>query len=224
MAILLANAFASPETTAEPAKQNSVASKNALSASSKAPDSAKEQGKKPASNEDKTQNAGSKVGEGNSKSSKNKVVAKTKSSISRSTFVPPPPPVVPTLSAAGLGLAPTVVLGGELIEYMSGGDLKDLQSKTARDLSKARNNLETQNELLAEKQKRALSFDSLYSEGVVSRRELQNCKKEAADAETELEDAKLLLQELERKNDRIEARMKALYKPKSAATKSPKKP
>ena len=146
--------------------------------------------------------------------------AKTKY-VSRSSFVPPPPPIVPTLTSPGM--MPTVVIGGDLIEYMSAADLKDVQSRTARELAKAQNSLQMHKELLAEKQKRALSFDSLYAEGVVSRRELQLCKKEAADAESELEDSKLLVQELERKSERIETRVKALSKTKVAGSKSSKK-
>jgi hypothetical protein len=207
----------SQASTTAPAQVSTAGGKGAKSAS---PDSGLKSNPANSAKGDKAE-AGSKVAK-DDKSTK-PAVAKSKSrssSISRSSFVPPPPPVVPTLT--GPGMVPTVVLGGELIEYMSGPDLKELQSKTSRDLSKARNNLTAQNELLAEKQKRALSFDSLYAEGVVSRRELQNCKKEAADAESELEDAKLLVQELERKNDRIEARVKALSKTKMAGKKAPK--
>lgn len=156
--------------------------------------------------------AGSKVEKGKLKAGNTTVKTKSRSSFSHSSFVPPPPPVVPTLS--GSSMIPTVVVGGELIEYLNGADLRDLQSKTTRELNKARTNLESQKELLAEKQKRALSFDSLYAEGVVSRRELQNCKKEAAEAESDLEESKILVQELEQKSDRIEARVKTLAKTK----------
>lgn len=126
-----------------------------------------------------------------------------------SQMVPPPPPVVPTFSV-GAGMAPSVVLGGELIEYMSSSDLKDLHTKTERDLSKAKTRLKEETESIADKQKRALSFQALYAEGVVSRKELELCKKEAENAGSDLEDVKLLVAELEQKFSRIEKRLKEL--------------
>lgn len=148
-------------------------------------------------------------------------VQKRKSNLSPSALVPPPPPVIPSLSSPEM--MPTVIVGGELIEYMSVEDLKELQIKTLRDLSKAKSDLTNQADLLDEKQKRAQSFDSLYAEGVVSKRELQNCKKEASDAESSYEQSKQLVQELEKKSSRIDERLKTLSKKSSAASKKIRK-
>lgn len=144
--------------------------------------------------------------------SKTSTASKTSTShrqVRSSQMVPPPPPVVPTFSV-GAGMAPSVVLGGELIEYMSTSDLKDLHIKTERDLSKAKARLKEETESIADKQKRALSFQALYAEGVVSRKELELCKKEAETAGSDLEDVKLLVAELEQKFGRIEKRLKEL--------------
>lgn len=195
-----------------PSHSNEMKGASAAASGSPAPSSQQSSGIAKSSKAE----AGSKVEKEKLKSGNSSVKTRSRSSFSHTSFVPPPPPVVPTLS--GTSMIPTVVVGGELIEYMNSADLKDLQSKTTRELNKARTNLESQKELLAEKQKRALSFDSLYAEGVVSRRELQNCKKEAAEAESELEELKLLVQELEQKSDRIEARVKTLAKSKSVSS------
>ena len=80
----------------------------------------------------------------------------------------------------------------------------------------AKDSLKEQNATFADKQKRALSFESLYAEGVVSRRELEQCKKEAKLATQELEDVELSLKDLHAKSTRLDQRLKDLLKTKMA--------
>jgi multidrug resistance efflux pump len=101
-------------------------------------------------------------------------------------------------------------------------DVKDLQTKTESDLSKARRSLDEEITVAAEKKQRADSFDQLYAEGVVSRRELESSKTENEKATQDLADAKSLVYNLEQKYARIEKRLAELEKAKKSSSASAK--
>lgn len=135
----------------------------------------------------------------------------------RGRFVPPPPPTVPTLSGLGIqGMGP-VILMGENIDYMSAADLRDLKEKTGRAIERSRRDLEDLISSADEKLQRANSFDKLYAEGVISRRELENSKHESNRATEDLSEAKQNLTLLEQKYARIEKRIAALNQAKKPA-------
>lgn len=139
--------------------------------------------------------------------------------------MPPPPPTVPTLSQMGTAGA-NIIFMGENVELMPLADLKDLQTKTQTELAKARRSLEEEITVASEKKQRADSFDQLYAEGVVSRRELETSKTENEKATEDLQDAKSLVYNLEQKYSRIEKRLAELDKAKKqdpSSTKSASK-
>jgi hypothetical protein len=139
----------------------------------------------------------------------------------KSSFVPPPPPTVPTLSQIGMPGA-NIIFMGENVELLPLADVKDLQTKTESDLSKARRSLDEEITVAAEKKQRADSFDQLYAEGVVSRRELESSKTENEKATQDLADAKSLVYNLEQKYARIEKRLAELEKAKKSSSASAK--
>ncbi|MBX9721996.1 MAG: hypothetical protein K2X81_11415 [Candidatus Obscuribacterales bacterium] len=166
-------------------------------------------------------------------SSKNSSVAKDKSAetkhaeekktthkraSSNSLFVPPPPPSVPTMSEMGIpGMSTQMIFMGENVEYMPAAELKDLKTKTEADLAKQRRLVEEYSESAKDAKQKSESFDQLFAEGVVSRKELETSKKDNEKNIQDLIDAKQTLSMLEQKYVRIEKRLQELSKPKKSA-------
>lgn len=136
-------------------------------------------------------------------------------------LVPPPPPSVPTTGEMGMpGMGTTMIFVGENIDYMSAADLRDLKERTAREIKRFRRDVEDSVSAAAEKQQRAGSFDQLFAEGVISRRELEASKHESEKANQELSDKKQSLTMLEQKHARIEQRLAFLNKSQKSANSS----
>lgn len=132
-------------------------------------------------------------------------------------FVPPPPPSVPTMSEIGYpGMGPVVFMG-ENLEFMPIADLKELKARTEMDLSQIRRKVEGLITSSTEKKQRADSFEQLYTEGVVSRRELEHCKSDSEKTSQDLSETKQNLVLLERKFARIEKRIADLSKTRKSA-------
>lgn len=145
-----------------------------------------------------------------------------------SQLVPPPPPVVPTLSGAELGSIPgSYLFVGEGIEFMPLSELKELRGRNELELEKLKSQLEELKQTVKDKQQRAETFDALYAQGVVSRRELENCRKESEQSANELEEKQQLVELALAKQKRIEKRLADIAKensrPKSARKKIPQK-
>ncbi len=143
------------------------------------------------------------------------------------SFVPPPPPVVPTLNnfalPSNLG---GMVFVGENIDYLPKAELVELKERTDNDLARLRRNVDQLAFSSQEKLQRATNFESLYTEGVVSRRELETTKRESDSLQQDLADAKRELNLLEQKYIKIEKRLRqieAKEKQKAAKHKSPRK-
>ncbi|HEY9867852.1 MAG TPA: hypothetical protein V6D08_01485 [Candidatus Obscuribacterales bacterium] len=124
-------------------------------------------------------------------------------------LVPPPPPAIP----AGGQLT---FLSGTPVEFLSESDLKRHKEQLDLNLSRARQQADEQERLLKEKVQRAELFASLYKEGVVSRRELENSQREVGRSEGDLTDARLKVTDLERDMQRIDERLKQLASGKAA--------
>jgi hypothetical protein len=149
----------------------------------------------------------------------NKSVHEHKKSVEtiRPMLVPPPPPSVPTMSEMpGMG-GPTMIFVGENLDYMPLADLRELKTKTDRDILRAKEKLEDLSSAAAEKQQKAVSFDQLFAEGVISRRELEASKHDDVRADQDLADAKQALSMLEQKRRKIDQRLELLNKPKKTA-------
>lgn len=120
-------------------------------------------------------------------------------------LIPPPPPVVPLLSGMPSGFT-------DLMELMSIEELTDLQEKTAAELARLTKRYEYAEQECREAGRRSVAFDGLYSEGVVSRRELQMAKRESARLEDEVAGMRDAKDELEEKLSRIKSRLKSKCK------------
>ena len=117
-----------------------------------------------------------------------------------------------------------IFVGENNIDYMSAADLHELLERTDKELERARKNVDEQVGSAAEKQQRAGTFDQLYAEGVISRRELETVKHEGEKSGEELADAKQLLAALEKKHIKIEQRLAQINKQtKKAGANSPGK-
>lgn len=141
-----------------------------------------------------------------------------------SVLIPPPPPVVPTLSSEGLisGQAGLLFVG-EGIEFMPASELAIIKAKTMQEEQKLKRVLDELTTQTAEKSQRASTFESLYSQGVVSRKELEACKKESLQCKQEMEETKQALLLVESKSKRIEKRQQELDAKQKPKQKSPKK-
>lgn len=133
--------------------------------------------------------------------------------------MPPPPPTVPTLSQIGMP-GSSIIFMGENVELLPIADLRELKTKTEAELAKARRSLDEEISIAGEKKQRADSFDQLFAEGVVSRRELETSKTENEKSGQDLKDAKELVFNLEQKYARIEKRIADINKQKVAAPKT----
>jgi hypothetical protein len=130
-------------------------------------------------------------------------------------LVPPPPPSVPMSGEMGMpGMGTTMTFVGENIEYMSVSDLRELKDKTDREIERWRKQVEDLIASADEKQQRSNSFEQLYTEGVISRRELEASKRESEKAGQDLAEAKQALTLAEQKHARIELRLATLAKQK----------
>ncbi|MBX9687123.1 MAG: hypothetical protein K2X27_10500 [Candidatus Obscuribacterales bacterium] len=152
------------------------------------------------------------------KSEKNNLSAapkKNSSSVKRQgMLVPPPPPSVPTLTDSGMNGYSQMIFIGENVEMMPASDLADLKEKTSQEIARSRRNVEELAGNAGEKRNRAATFDQLFAEGVVSRRELETSKHDCEKIEEDLADAKQGLTALEQKFGRIEKRLADLKRAK----------
>ena len=136
-------------------------------------------------------------------------------------LVPPPPPTVPTMSELGVGGAgATMIFVGENIDYLPASELHDVQQRTDKEIERYRERVDDLASSSQEKQQKSGQFDQLFTEGVVSRRELETCKKEAEKSVQDLDEAKQTLNVLEQKHIKIEQRLAFLTKTKKPS-KSP---
>lgn len=198
-------------SSAVPAKAASTGSGNGSGAARKGalPDTDAEQKKSAVENDKpKVKNAGAaKVNDDKSagrQSKNNRVAAPRSHSLG---LIPPPPPSIPTMQFGATG--PNVIPGAELIEYISKDEAVELLSKTRLEIEKANKKLSATRELYDEKKRKSESFESLFNEGVVSRRELQTARHDFCTMEEEVQEAQTRIQDLQSREKRIQERLKA---------------
>ena len=104
-------------------------------------------------------------------------VAKSKHGPSRKMMVPPPPPEMPFVGRTeGQSLT-----AGIPLDYMSKADLERLKVRLETQVAKLNKEKTDHDTGLKEKKERRDQFESLYKEGVVSRRELESARRELDD-------------------------------------------
>jgi hypothetical protein len=107
-------------------------------------------------------------------------------------LVPPPPPTQPSLlDWSGLGDIP------DSISYLNADELSAKLAHVQKKINNAKLQVKDSELKFAENKDKVERFNSLFTEGVVSRKELESAKKEVADLEQSADDAKSNLADLE---------------------------
>lgn len=137
-----------------------------------------------------------------------KPTKKHEDKVSTSKLVPPPPPNTPSLM-----IDPSMpALMGMPVEYLGKESLKDREKEISLQYKDAAAELASRKAQSAEKLERARDFEALYTEGVVSRRELEQSKRDAADASAEISRLENKTSELKALLDRIHTRQASFEK------------
>lgn len=129
-------------------------------------------------------------------------------------LVPPPPPATPSFLPDQLSDLGDI---GPL-EFLSKDDLKFKLENLNKKLAAAKADQKDQEELTKEIKGKAERFDSLFAEGVVSKRELESSKKEAERSERDLERTNIKVAEYQRMTETVQERLtkvEAASKPKA---------
>jgi hypothetical protein len=136
-------------------------------------------------------------------------------------LVPPPPPDTPAMIGGPDGYATSFMFP---IETMNPARLKEKRKELQTELDKAKANAKDRQDRAGEKKARALQFEQLFSEGVVSRKELEAAQKEAKDVEIDVDDANSNLTKVENLLKRVDEKLKKIEKSPPTATRGTKKP
>jgi hypothetical protein len=94
-------------------------------------------------------------------------------------LVPPPPPETALLGGAGDGRLLSTL--GVPLDYMSKTDLLSMQERLKTNEAQLSKEADDRADTLKQKRERAAQFEELFKEGVVSKRELENARKELAE-------------------------------------------
>lgn len=119
-------------------------------------------------------------------------------------LIPPPPPAVPVAgvtNGGSLSLAPLTL-----------AELKARQADLNKELAAVRKHVEQVEKHADDKRQRSTLFATLYTEGVVSRRELEAAQKEDSDAQTDLSSVKNHLDSLRKEIDETDSTLTRLAK------------
>lgn len=125
-------------------------------------------------------------------------------------LVPPPPPGQPSfLDWSGAGTMP------ESFNLLNAEELKQKLVHLQKQIEDSKLSIEENNKQVIDAQDKAQRFISLYSEGVVSRKELETAKKNILEQQKSLQDEKNKLEDLKAQESAILRRLNNLNKNKS---------
>ncbi|MDQ5968060.1 MAG: hypothetical protein QG625_4217 [Cyanobacteriota bacterium erpe_2018_sw_39hr_WHONDRS-SW48-000098_B_bin.30] len=123
-------------------------------------------------------------------------------------FVPPPPPSTPSFLADPAGLS--LYYGAAMpLEFLSRENLKEKDKEIGLQLNDAKRELDNKKRSVDQRRERAVNFEALFQEGVISRRELENAQNEANDSGSEILRLESKVAELQNLKDRINKRLQA---------------
>jgi hypothetical protein len=134
-------------------------------------------------------------------------VAKSTAAKPRKMMVPPPPPEIP------------LVMGRDSIEFstaglpldlMSTADLQRVKSRLEQSLSQLTKKADERNAELNDARTRVQQFEGLFTEGVVSKRDLTNARKELASIEGTDSDIDVRISDVKSDLARVEKRLKSV--------------
>ncbi|HEY9733212.1 MAG TPA: hypothetical protein V6C89_14940 [Drouetiella sp.] len=118
-------------------------------------------------------------------------------------LVPPPPPDTPTMFA-GDGIFP----GFGMPDFNNPAALAGRRKDIASQLASAKKLLVDKEQRTKELKEKATQFEQLFSEGVISRRELESAQKDAVSAAAELNDARTQTVAYQNAMSRLDDRLK----------------
>lgn len=131
------------------------------------------------------------------------------SPVVRRLLVPPPPPNVPTISTFQQRSGESL-LNGVVLEYLSKPELERLGKRLEQSLAKEKKASDERVAEFEEKKTKATEFEKLFSEGVVSRKELANAKREYEQAQSEKQELVDRSGEIQSDLDRVNKQLKSL--------------
>ena len=133
---------------------------------------------------------------------------------SKAPLIPPPPPMAPLGASLLLlpGINPLLMSQADLVKHRD-GLMKQL--KEAQELA-----LEQEGKQVARRD-RCLLFDSLYKEGVVSKRELENTQEDLIAKSKDLESTRAKVASLKQEINGLNAYIKSIKDPPFASEKVP---
>lgn len=124
------------------------------------------------------------------------------------TLVPPPPPTIPSVVQSG----PVSIGSTGFIDYLSKEDLIWKKGNLEKELASRKLDLEDSISILTRKESQSKNFESLYAEGVVSKRELENTRRQTARLRRDVEREQREVDEVKRVLEKIEKRLAYLEK------------
>lgn len=124
-----------------------------------------------------------------------KVPSKQRSK-AQARLVPPPPPDMPFVMMGGATPGRDSLLSGVVLDYLSLADLDRLKGRAQTALDKAKQAAGEREQERLERIKRAETFEQLYKEGVVSRKELETARRERTDIDGDLSEGQNKINDL----------------------------
>lgn len=113
--------------------------------------------------------------------------------------------------------------GGMPLDLMSATDLQRVKGRLEQSLSQLSKKAEERNIELTEARNRVQQFESLFTEGVVSKRDLSNARKELSNLEGTDSDLDQRIADIKSDMARVDKRLKTLEAKKSPARQVPRK-
>lgn len=127
----------------------------------------------------------------------------------RKVMVPPPPPDIPLIGrSAGMEFS-TI---GVPLDFMAKPDLERMKTRLEQSLTQLTSRAEERRTTIADLKARLTQFESLYTEGVVSKKDLKGVRKELAEAQETDVDVDQRLSDVKSDLARVCKRLKALDK------------
>lgn len=127
----------------------------------------------------------------------------------RKMMVPPPPPEVSLMGAEDPSQFLTM---GVSLQFMGRAELDRMRLDLQKKLSNWQKKADETSSTLALEKTRLQEFDGLFKEGVISKKDLSNLKKEVVASEENLVDVEQTLSQLKTDLSRVEKRLAALDK------------
>jgi multidrug resistance efflux pump len=122
-------------------------------------------------------------------------------------MVPPPPPEIPLIGGRD-GIEFSTI--GVPLDLMSSADLQRMKTRLDASLVQLTQKAEQRTADLTDARTRVQQFEGLYTEGVVSKRDLSNARKELASVEGTDSDIDQRIADVKSDLARVDKRLKAL--------------